>query len=54
MPALCCLNEQLLERAERPEKVPRWCGMRRVAARASMLMHVLAACQSTASAASGR
>ena len=52
MPALSWLNEQLLERAERAELMPRWCGFRLVAADASVLMPAVRPCHRTASAAS--
>jgi hypothetical protein len=51
MPALTWLNEQLLQRAERARLLPRWRGLRLVAADASVLMPAVRACHRTVRAA---
>jgi hypothetical protein len=52
MPALAWLNEQLIERAEHLGWLPRWRGLRLVAADASLLRPAVRACHRSASAAS--
>lgn len=52
MPALCWLNEQLLDGAGRAGMLPRWRGFRLVAADASVLRPAVRACHRTAHAAS--
>ncbi len=47
MPALAWLNEQLIERADAAGWVPRWHGLRLVAADASVLMPAMRACHRT-------
>jgi hypothetical protein len=50
-PALSWLNDYVVQRAEKSAMVPRWCGLRLVAADASVLMPAVRACHRTRSAA---
>lgn len=52
MPALCWLNDWVLDRAEAAAMVPRWQGLRLVAADASVLMPAIRNCHRTRSPAS--
>lgn len=52
MPALCWLNDWVLHRAEAAAMVPRWQGLRLVAADASVLMPAIRNCHRTRSPAS--
>jgi hypothetical protein len=53
MPALSWLNDWVIDRAEAAAMVPRWQGLRLVAADASLLMPAIRNCHRTRSAASG-